>query len=202
MGLALLVVVLFFVTKDSEDLMAWADDRLPRSYRSTATALGSRAWTALSGYVRGTATIALIDALGIGLALLVLWVGAMQIMVDKGKELDWFGSSEIVILALLAALLSLALVRSRTIAQPGHYAFISVEDDGPGIAPDQLGRIFEPFFSTKGAGRGLGLAAVIGIVNAHRGSIIVDTEEDQGTTFTVLFPEAAKSRSGAETVTR
>jgi len=96
----------------------------------------------------------------------------------------------------------LTLVRSGTIAQPGHYAFISVEDDGPGIAPDQLGRIFEPFFSTKGAGRGLGLAAVIGIVNAHRGSIIVDTEEDQGTTFTVLFPEAAKSRSGAETVTR
>ena len=40
----------------------------------------------------------------IGLALLVLWVGAMQIMVDKGKELDWFGSTEIVLLALVAAL--------------------------------------------------------------------------------------------------
>jgi predicted PurR-regulated permease PerM len=74
-GLALLVVVLFFVTKDAEDLMAkWGEERLPASYRATAAALGSRAWTALSGYVRGTATIALIDALGIGLALLILGV--------------------------------------------------------------------------------------------------------------------------------
>lgn len=94
----------------------------------------------------------------------------------------------------------LARVRSGTIVNPGHYAFISVEDDGPGIPPERLSRIFEPFYSTKGAGRGLGLAAVIGIVNAHRGAIMVDTEEDQGTTFTVLFPVAAGSRTGIESL--
>jgi PAS domain S-box-containing protein len=96
----------------------------------------------------------------------------------------------------------LALVRSGTIVNPGHYAFISVEDDGPGIPPERLSRIFEPFYSTKGAGRGLGLAAVIGIVNAHRGAIMVETEEDQGTTFTVLFPVAASGKTGVESLSR
>ena len=96
----------------------------------------------------------------------------------------------------------LALVRSGTIVTPGHYAFISVEDDGPGIPPERLSRIFEPFYSTKGAGRGLGLAAVIGIVNAHRGAIMVETEEDQGTTFTVLFPVAASGKTGVESLSR
>jgi signal transduction histidine kinase/sensor domain CHASE-containing protein len=84
----------------------------------------------------------------------------------------------------------LSLVRSGAILSPGRYAFISVSDDGPGIPPESLGRVFEPFYSTKGAGRGLGLAAVIGIVNAHRGAIIVESGEE-GTTFTVLFPVAS-----------
>ncbi|MFZ1543151.1 MAG: AI-2E family transporter [Candidatus Microthrix parvicella] len=106
-GLALLVVVLFFVTKDSEDLMAWADDRLPASYRSTATALGSRAWTALSGYVRGTATIALIDALGIGLALLVLGVPLvipLTMLVFLGGFLPVIGATVAGLVAVLVAL--------------------------------------------------------------------------------------------------
>lgn len=90
-------------------------------------------------------------------------------------------------------------IRSGTITSPGRYAFISVSDDGPGIPTDTINRVFEPFYSTKGPGRGLGLAAVIGIVNAHRGAIIVESNEDQGTTFTVLFPEAAPVPSDALT---
>ena len=85
----------------------------------------------------------------------------------------------------------LSLVRSGALLTPGRYAFISVSDDGPGIPQASLNRVFEPFFSTKGPGRGLGLAAVIGIVNAHRGAIIVESAEEQGTTFTVLFPAAS-----------
>jgi signal transduction histidine kinase len=81
-------------------------------------------------------------------------------------------------------------IRSGTITSPGRYAFISVSDDGPGIPPGTVERVFEPFYSTKGPGRGLGLAAVIGIVNAHRGAVMVDSSDDHGTTFTVLFPEA------------
>jgi PAS domain S-box-containing protein len=84
----------------------------------------------------------------------------------------------------------LSLIRSGLITSAGRYAFISVADDGPGIPPETISRVFEPFYSTKGPGRGLGLAAVIGIVNAHRGAVMVESSEDHGTTFTVLFPEA------------
>lgn len=84
----------------------------------------------------------------------------------------------------------LGLIRSGVITTAGRYAFISVSDDGPGIPADAINRVFEPFYSTKGPGRGLGLAAVIGIVNAHRGAVMVDSSEDHGTTFTVLFPAA------------
>ncbi len=106
-GLALLVVVLFFVTKDAEDLTKWGEERLPASYRATAAALGARAWSALSGYVRGTATIALIDALGIGLALLVLGVPLvipLTLLVFLGGFLPVIGASVAGLVAVLVAL--------------------------------------------------------------------------------------------------
>lgn len=59
------------------------------------------------------------------------------------------------------------------------------------MTPDTLQRIFDPFFSTKFAGRGLGLAAVMGIVQSHQGLIRIRTEPDQGTSFRVLFPAVA-----------
>ncbi|MBP7994580.1 MAG: AI-2E family transporter, partial [Candidatus Microthrix sp.] len=74
---------------------------------STATALGSRAWTALSGYVRGTATIALIDALGIGLALLVLGVPLvipLTMLVFLGGFLPVIGATVAGLVAVLVAL--------------------------------------------------------------------------------------------------
>ncbi len=71
---------------------------------------------------------------------------------------------------------------------PGHYSWIEVSDNGCGMAPDVLGRIFDPFFSTKFTGRGLGLAAVQGIVRGHRGGIKIYSEPGKGTTFRLLFP--------------
>jgi PAS domain S-box-containing protein len=68
------------------------------------------------------------------------------------------------------------------------YVYLEVTDTGAGMTPDTLQRIFDPFFSTKFAGRGLGLAAVMGIVQNHHGLIRIRTEPDQGTTFRVLFP--------------
>jgi CheY-like chemotaxis protein len=56
------------------------------------------------------------------------------------------------------------------------------------MSPDTLSRIFDPFFSTKFSGRGLGLAAVMGIVRSHRGLIRIRTEPGRGTAFRVLFP--------------
>lgn len=63
-----------------------------------------------------------------------------------------------------------------------------VEDSGPGIAPETLARIFEPLFSTKSFGTGLGLPTVKQIVNQHGGSILVDSEVGQGTRVTVSLP--------------
>ena len=71
---------------------------------------------------------------------------------------------------------------------PGTYACLRVEDTGRGMSAETLQRIFEPFFSQKGAGRGLGLAAMRGIVRAHHGGITVDSKPGQGTRFTVVLP--------------
>ena len=72
--------------------------------------------------------------------------------------------------------------------RPGRWVFLEVSDDGPGIGEELRGRIFEPFFSTRGVGRGLGLAAVVGIASAHHGVVKVESEPGRGTTFRLLVP--------------
>ncbi|MEI7683949.1 MAG: PAS domain-containing protein [Planctomycetota bacterium] len=79
-------------------------------------------------------------------------------------------------------------------ARPGTYVFLEVKDNGPGMAPDVVKRIFEPFFTTKFTGRGLGLAAVQGIMRSHGGAVRVVSRVGSGTTFTLLLPLAQESR--------
>ncbi len=65
---------------------------------------------------------------------------------------------------------------------------LEVSDTGCGMNTDIKGQIFDPFFTSKFTGRGLGLAAVLGIVRSHRGGIIVESKLGRGTTFTIMFP--------------
>lgn len=71
--------------------------------------------------------------------------------------------------------------------------FLEVRDEGVGMDEETRKRIFEPFFSTKPTGRGLGLAVVQGIVGVHRGAIQVESAPQRGSAFTVLFPARSPS---------
>lgn len=73
----------------------------------------------------------------------------------------------------------------------GFYVYIDIADTGCGMSRDTLAKIFDPFFTTKFTGRGLGMAAVQGIVKGHKGAIKVDSEPGQGTTFKILLPASS-----------
>ncbi len=106
-GIALLVVLLFFFVKDADDITGWMVSRLPDRHRDAATAVGRRAWEALSGYVRGTAAIAAIDAIAIGIGLAIIGVPLvlpLAVLVFLGAFLPVVGALLAGLIAVLVAL--------------------------------------------------------------------------------------------------
>jgi CheY-like chemotaxis protein len=87
-----------------------------------------------------------------------------------------------------------ARLHSRFEVKPGVYVWLEVRDNGAGMDEATLSRVFDPFFSTKFTGRGLGLAAVDGIVRSSKGFIDVRSSPRQGTTFRVFLPASDKKR--------
>jgi PAS domain S-box-containing protein len=85
-------------------------------------------------------------------------------------------------------------------AAPGRYVAIQVEDNGCGMDDTVRAHIFDPFFTTKFTGRGLGLAAALGIVRGHKGSIRIESEPGRGTMFEVLLPAGAEQKIEAKPV--
>jgi len=80
------------------------------------------------------------------------------------------------------------------------YICLTVTDNGAGMDPDTLLKIFEPFFSSKFQGRGLGLAAVYGIINNHRGEIAVNSTPGKGTCFDIYLPATREPKPVATSV--
>ncbi|HEY3421210.1 MAG TPA: PAS domain S-box protein [Methanomassiliicoccales archaeon] len=119
------------------------------------------------------------------------------VQVDKGQMVHAIGNlvrnaseamdgrGEIII-----RIANFSMERNKNGHPSGKYVTLSVSDQGPGISIDNLDRVFDPYFSTKGLGKGLGLSTALSITNRHGGWIDVETAEGRGTTFVMNLPSA------------
>ncbi len=110
--------------------------------------------------------------------------GTIKISTGQG----YFSSKDLVELSLLSEL------------EAGDYVYLEVEDSGHGMDEQTRSRMFDPFYTTKIAGRGLGLASVLGIIHSHRGGICVASEPNVGTTVKVLLPRTQVVMSESSSV--
>ncbi|MDH4318926.1 MAG: ATP-binding protein, partial [Desulfobulbaceae bacterium] len=81
----------------------------------------------------------------------------------------------------------------------GKYVLLTFSDNGPGIPPEIIDKIFDPYFTTKNFGNGLGLAICYAVINKHQGHLSVESEPGQGAVFSIYLPASMKQRIESET---
>ena len=120
----------------------------------------------------------------------------MNLMINAAEAIG-DGQGEVVIRTAVRELSEPELRRfaSKSALPAGQYVILDVEDNGCGLSSEVKARIFDPFFSTKADGRGLGLAALLGAVYAQSGGVTVESTEQVGTQFQVLFPAAPSGQT-------
>ena len=139
----------------------------------------------LDAHIADEAGTVLADATQMHQVLMNLCANAEYAMRHTGGILD---------IRLEAVDVDAALATAHPDLKPGPYSRLTVRDTGPGMTPEVLDRIFEPYFTTKpqGEGTGMGLAVVHGIVTSHGGTMTVTSAPGQGTTFEVYLPRQAE----------
>jgi two-component system cell cycle sensor histidine kinase/response regulator CckA len=115
-------------------------------------------------------------------ALLNLVINSGEALQDKSGKINITTGKKTMDAAQLAA----SVLEDKPPA--GRFIFITVSDTGPGIESENLPRVFEPFFSTKPGGRGLGLTVLKGIIRSCRGALFLESAPGKGTRVTILFP--------------
>jgi signal transduction histidine kinase len=113
---------------------------------------------------------------------------AMNLIINAAEAVSDSGQVSITTGVQTLTASDLAGMRFGQDSEPGEFAFLAVEDDGVGMDERTLQRVFQPFFTTKASGHGLGLAAVQGIMLGHRGARRVDTQPGRGSRVCVWFP--------------
>ncbi len=116
-----------------------------------------------------------------------IMLNALQAMEEKGGSLTVTSFSEIMHQA--------DIYHEGKLKSGQKIAVVKIEDAGPGMSKETIKRIFEPFYTTKKTGTGLGLSVCFGIIENHKGSIEVDSEIGKGTVFTVRLPIAKENKA-------
>jgi PAS domain S-box-containing protein len=130
------------------------------------------------------------DATGLGQAVMSLVINAAEAIGDREGRIEVRAGRRHVPLEELKQ----SFVYDDSLRE-GPFVFISVTDDGPGLPTGVASKIFDPFFTTKFQGRGLGLAAVLGVVRMHHGVIRVESAPGGQTLFEILLPPSQVRRT-------
>ena len=115
---------------------------------------------------------------------------ALQLLVDNAAEAygDKEGVIEISVSEATLDATELSSLAGGAKLEPGRFALMTVADQGCGIPSHAMPRVFDPFFTTRFVGRGLGLAQVLGIAHSHQGGVKLESKEGQGTTISLALP--------------